>query len=243
MSSASAVNGQSSPRRLARIAGFLYLITFIGGSFGVMTRMSFLVKDDPAATAEKIVASEFLFRLAFTADLIAAAGYLGVTALLYVLLKPVNRSFSLLAAFFSLTGIAVGEANLVTQLEPLLLLKGGPYADVIPPEQLNARALAAFEQYVTGFATALVFFGFYCVSIGYLIIRSTFLPGFVGVLMIAAGSSYFLSTFSRFLAMPLPDAMAPYMMIVPAIGEGSLMLWLLIVGVNAVKWNEQADKK
>ncbi len=242
MSSVSGAIGRTSPRTLARVAGFLYLITFIGGSFAIMTRAPFIISNDPSAAAEKILASESLFRLAFAADLIAAVGYLGVTALLYVLLKPVNRSLSLLAAFFSLTGIAIAEANLVNQFEPLLLLKGAPYASAMPPEQLRALALAALEQHMTGFATALVFFGFYCLSIGYLIIRSTFLPSLVGLLMMLAGISYLIMTFSRFLLLPLPDALSSYMMYPPLIGEGALMLWLLLIGVNAAKWEEQKDE-
>ena len=238
MSPVSTAIGFKSPRTLARAAGLFYLVTFVGGSFAVMTRSAFIVAGDPSATALNILASEFMFRVVFAADIVAAVGYVGVTALLYVLLKPVNQSLSLLAAFFSLTGIAVGQANLVSQFESLTLLKSEHYATVFELEQLHSLTLGALELHTTGFLTALVFFGFYCACIGYLIIRSTFLPGLVGLLMVIAGLSYLIMTFSRFLALALPDAIAPFMMLPPVIGEGSLMLWLIFAGVNADEWRK-----
>lgn len=239
MSSSSNTVGRTSPQGLARTAGVLYLITIVLGAFAIMTRRAFIVSGDPSATAAQILASESLFRLTFAAELIAAASYLGVTVLLYVLLRPVNRSLSLLAAFFSLTGTSIGEANLASGLTPLHLLKDASYASAMTPEQLQALAYAALQQQTTGFMLSLVFFGLYCLSLGYLIIRSKFLPGLVGLLLAIAGLTYLVSTSSHFLSFPIPDVLYSYMNYPPLIGEGALMLWLVVVGLNASKWEEQ----
>jgi hypothetical protein len=80
----------------------------------------------------------------------------------------------------------------------------------------------------------LVFFGLYCLLIGYLIVRSTFLPHALGVLMAFAGCGWL-----TFLSLQLANRLYPYNLIPGCIGEGSLTVWLLIKGVNIQRWNEQ----
>jgi hypothetical protein len=84
----------------------------------------------------------------------------------------------------------------------------------------------------------LVFFGFYCVLIGYLIVRSTFMPRILGILMVLAGLGW-LTFFSNRLSTNL----TPYHYIMGGIGEISLTLWLLIMGVNAERWKQQAGSR
>jgi len=80
-----------------------------------------------------------------------------------------------------------------------------------------------------------VFFGFYCLLIGYLILRSTFLPHTLGALMAIAGLGLL-----TFVSRQLANQFSPYHYTAAGIGEGLLTVWLLAVGVNAVRWKEQA---
>jgi len=80
---------------------------------------------------------------------------------------------------------------------------------------------------VTSLISPLIFFGFYCLLIGYLIFKSTFLPRFIGVLMAFAGVGWL-----TFLWPPLANYLSPYNMIPGMIGEGALTVWLLIKGVS-----------
>src|SRR5260370_28564205 len=82
----------------------------------------------------------------------------------------------------------------------------------------------------------LVFFGFYCLLIGYLIVRSTFLPRVLGVLMAFAGLGWL-----TFLSPPLANHLSPYNLASGVLGQGSLTLWLLVMGVNEPRWNEQSS--
>jgi hypothetical protein len=82
---------------------------------------------------------------------------------------------------------------------------------------------------------ALVFFGFYCLLIGYLILRSTFLPRILGVLMAIGGLGWL-----TFLYSPLAASLSPYNLAPGILGESSLTLWLLAMGVNSQRWKEQA---
>lgn len=144
----------------------------------------------------------------------------GVALILYDLLKPVSKRLSLLAASFRLMLVAVMAINSLNYFGRLDLFKG-------------AHSAAAFN---TGYGIALVPFGVHCLLIGYLISKSAFLPRILGVLMALAGLGYLI-----FLWPPLGrDLFFPYIALPGVVGEGSLTLWLLIIGVNTQRWTEQA---
>ena len=82
--------------------------------------------------------------------------------------------------------------------------------------------------------SSLVFFGPYCLLIGYVIFRSTFLPRILGVLMAFAGVGWLM-----FLS-PLANYLSTYLKVLGFVAEASLMLWLVVMGVNVQRWNEQA---
>jgi Domain of unknown function (DUF4386) len=82
----------------------------------------------------------------------------------------------------------------------------------------------------------LVFGGFYCLLIGYLIFRSTFLPRILGAPMEFAGLGWV-----TFLSPPLANHLSPYNLASAILGEGLVMLWLLVMGVNVERWKKQAS--
>jgi hypothetical protein len=83
---------------------------------------------------------------------------------------------------------------------------------------------------------SLVFFGVYCLLIGYLVFRSTFLPRILGVLMAFGGLGWL-----TFISPSLAQSLSPYNMAPGILGEGVLTLWLLIMGVNVQRWHQQAS--
>ena len=175
-------NEASSPRLTARIAGAVYLVTFLTGGAALVLR-------GPLGAA---------------AGLTAGVSYIAVTLLFYGLFKPVSRRLSLLAATVSLTGVAIGI------LGPLHLL----------PFRVNGLA----------------FFGFYCLMLASLVARSTFLPLFLAPLLAFAGVGWL-----TFFSPSLSSLLYPYVLFPGLIGEGVLTLWLLVKGVDAERWNEQAN--
>jgi hypothetical protein len=233
----------SSPQFKARIAGVIYLVTIVTGIFGEgFVRGQLVVDGGAAATATNILAHESLFRLGFVAVLVGTACYVAVTALLYALLKPVNPSLSLHAAFFSLVGCAVWAVGCVFDLAVFVVLGGGQYLSVFKPEQLQALALMFLKLNGEAFGIGMVFFGFYCLLIGYLIFKSTFLPRIVGILMALAGLGHLIGMFANFLSPAFADHLFPYILWPGLLGEGSVTLWLLVMGVNASRWKEQASE-
>ena len=218
---------QASPRRLARIAGLLYLLNFVTAAIWSVAFGGLVASGDAAATATNILAHEPRFLLGFATYLLMVATYLGVTALFYVLFRPVNRSLSVLAAFFSLVGCTVGAVGSVFLYAPSAVLRGAGTLSGFQPEQVRGLSLMLLELQGQTFNSSLVFFGFYCLLIGYLVYRSTFLPRPLGVLMVIAGAGWL-----TFLSPPLATGLSRYVLVSGAVGEGSLALWLLIKGID-----------
>jgi hypothetical protein len=177
---------ETSPRRKARAAGFFWLMVILTGALALVVGG----------------------RLAVAANLISTAFYVAAPARVYGLLKPVNRSLSLLAAIFSFVGCAIGVLS----------------------------SLVHFPVGQVGF----VFFGLHCLLIGYLILRSTFLPRFVGALMALGGLGWLTLGLASVLSPPFARSLSPYILIPGILGEASLTLWLLVMGVNVQRWKEQA---
>ena len=213
--------------RTARIAGILYLFVFIIGFAGFFASAKFPLSGGAAAVAANVLAHETLYRVAGLLTLIASAFYVAVTALFYFLFKPAGRSLSLTAAFFSLIGCAISGVAAALHAGALVVLKTVDQAQTPAIVLLKVNAQAA--------NMGMIFFGVYCVLLGFLIFRSTFLPRTVGVLMLLAGLGYL-----TLLWPPLSARLAPYNFLPGMIGEAALTLWLLLFGVNAERWNAQA---
>src|SRR5215470_4012631 len=233
---------EMSPRLKARLAGVIYLLTGVVAldEFAVLGRL--VVHGDPAATAANILAHQSLFRLGFAAQIIAQACQIPLAVIFFDLFKVVRRSVSLLVVFFMLMGTAIETVALLNRFAPLIILNHhGNYLSAFKPEQLQGAAYASLQLYEVGCTTALVFFGFYGLSLGYLVFKSGFLPRIIGVLLALGGLAYLIGNFANFLSPSIAARLFPYYLVFPGLGEGSLLLWLLIVGVNAQRWKERAS--
>jgi len=224
-----------SPLFKARMGGFCWLMCFLTSIYPLMLSGKLIVADNAAKTAMNLLANETLFRFGIASLLLSTAFYVGATLFVYEVLKPVNRSLSLLAAFFSLVGCAVGALSCIFDLMPFVLLHGASYLGAFTVDQLQALSLAFLKLRGEANNIGLVFFGLHCLGVGYLIFRSTFMPRIIGVLMLIAGTCWM-----TFLAPAVAQSLAPFNMMPGALGEVSLALWLLVKGVNLQRWNEQA---
>jgi hypothetical protein len=233
---------ETKPQIYARIGGVLYLIIIAAGLFAeAFVRDKLIVPADAAATATNIMAHELLFRVGIVADLMTFVCAIALTMILYVLLKPVNRNLALLAAFFNLVQDAIGGINGLNLYKALQLLGGADYLKVFRPEQLQAMALLSLKAHSVGFGIALMFFGFSCLTLGYLIFRSGFFPKLLGILMAIVGACYLILSFAVILSPRVAGALFLWVALPALIGELSLALWLTVKGVNVAKWEEKAS--
>jgi Domain of unknown function (DUF4386) len=225
---------EASVRFKAKVAGFFYFLLFPFGALSLLARRGIVVKGDAAATAAGLLSHEISFRLGIAGDLLAVLSYVVVTALFYELFKPVNRSVALIAAFFSLVGCSIQALACAFWLAPFVALGVEPYSSVFKADQLQALAYMSLKMYGPAYKIGLVFFGLYNLLNGYLILKSSFLPRFLGVFMVIAGLPFLV------FLLPLGRSVSPFAVAPAALGEGLLLVWLLVKSVDAQKWTEQA---
>lgn len=224
-----------APVAVARLAGVFYLLVIVTAPLAMAIRSRLIVSGDEGASAVNLLAHEPLYRLAATADIISSICYVVVTALFYALLKPVSRTLSLIAALFSLVGIAVSTVGVIFEVAALTVLHATPHPGSFTVSQLNELALLVARFGGQAVNVGITFFGCYCLAIGWLIFKSWFLPAVFGAGMIVAGLGWL-----SFIYQPVATALSPFNMI-SGVGEVALTAWLLIVGLSAKRWIEQAE--
>jgi hypothetical protein len=229
-----------NPRLQARVAGLLYLFVVVASIFALVATSKLIVGGDAAATARNIAASESMFRLAFAANLLAAVAHTAVVAILFSVFRPVNTTVSAVAAFIGLAGCASSAAFMLNQLAALAALDPGNTLSTLGNDQTQAMALHALRLGGLGNSISLVFFGFYCLLLGWLVLGSTFVPRIFGVFLIIAGAGWLIGNLTLFVAPGVGRPLSRFLLPVSGLGEFLFTLWLLAMGVNAAKWKEQA---
>lgn len=225
----------TAPRRLARMAGALYLINIVLGAFAIgIVPAIIAVGPDAAATAQNIQNHELLYRLGLAAHVVVTVTNVPLAVIFYDLFKVVNRRLALLDASFILVATAIEATGLLHQFAPLVLLSSGASASALA--YAPGGALSGID-----YSIHTVFFGFDILCAAYLVLRSTFLPRTIGVLLAIDGVAYLLYAFADFLAPGFAASLVPLIQLPALLCEGAFCLWLLIVGVDTERWRQAAS--
>jgi hypothetical protein len=222
----------NSLKKTARLAGLLYLFLVITGVYGnIFISSRFIVQGDAVTTAKNILAEEFLFRTGILNDFISNIIFVLLVLVLYRLFKPVNERQAKLMVALVIVQIPVVFFMEAFNITSLMIFKG----EILKTFELNQRqdlAMLFLKLNDYGVVTLEVFWGLWLIPFGQLVFKSEFIPRIFGILLITAGIAYIVDSFRLIL---LPDYRAfvsqPTLLLV-AIGEISIMLWLLIKGVK-----------
>lgn len=220
-----------SVKKTARITGALYLLVIVCAGFaqGAVREVLF-IEGDPAATLENISASQGLFRIGLVTDLIAFMTDVGISVLLYVLLKDVNRTFAMaMAAFRLIAHPAIASINLLNHYMVLELIGGGITSS---PEEIEAGVTFLMTAHNYGYIIAGAFFGIHCFLLGRLLFRSALFPAWLGILLIISAIGYLMESFGVFLFPGNEDWLALVVGVTAALGEVVFAFYLLIKGVK-----------
>ena len=220
----------NSLKKTARIAGVLILIMSVFAGFSMLYVPNLIVPGDAATTANNIMASEGLFRLGIVGDSAVFLLEIVVIVILYVLLKPVSKTLSLVAAFSRLAMTIVQGMNLLNYFTPLLLLSGADYLTVFEPDQLHALALLFLNAHESVVLIWGLFFGLHLFVLGYLVYKSGYIPRILGVVLVVASLCYLIQTFGNILLPKYEEIFATIGFL--SIIELAFPLWLLIKGVK-----------
>ena len=221
-------------RKTAIIAGIGYLVIFITGIYAnFFVVESLIVPGDPSATALNISGRELSFRFGILAFIIMVIFDVILAWALYILFKPVNKSLSLLSAWLRLVNAVIFAIALNKLFSILHLLNTAEYVNVYEPGSLHAMVMMDLNSFNNIWLIGLVFFGVHLSVLGYLILRSEFVPKIIGILLIIASAGYLADSFANFLLPSYPaykDIFSAIVILPGVIGELAFTFWLLIKG-------------
>jgi Domain of unknown function (DUF4386) len=223
----------TSEKKLARIAGSLYLVVAVLGGFAeLVVRDGIVEPGNAAATAENISGSATLFRLGFAADLVQATVFLFTAMALYLLLRHVHELMARAMVVIVAVSVAIICLNLLNQFTALSLATGEEYAAAFGAAGSTAMAGLFADMHASGYLIAQMFFALWLLPLGYLVYRSGFFPKVLGVLLALGCAGYLVDLFAHFLAPGVAGSMEVFLAIPGAVGELGLVAYLLVRGVR-----------
>jgi hypothetical protein len=222
---------RNSLKKTARIAGILILIMSPFAVFSMMyVPSSIIVPGDAWATASNIMASEVLFRLGIVSDSVVFLLEIVIVVMLYVLLKPVNKTLSLVAAFSRLAMTVIQGINLLNNITALLLLSGADYLTVFEAGQLNSLVLLFLNTHEYVAHIWGLFFSLHLFFLGYLVYKSGYIPRILGIVLVIASVSYLIQSWGNILLPKYEEILAWIGFL--SIIEIAFPIWLVIRGVK-----------
>jgi len=228
----------TSPKRLARIAGFLYLLNGVtsGFAFAYVIGKVF-VAGDAAKTTANVIANAGLVRFGVVVDLFQGTEWLFLAMTLYVLLKHAHQSAARMMVVLVALGAAIVCLNDVFQFESVHVATDSSYIAAFGTAGSSALVLLLLEIHHYGFLVAQIFFGLWLVPLGYLAYRSAMFPKVLGVALIVGGACYLVGMLAVFLVPDFGEKINLLVTIPSAIAEISMLLFLLVIGVKTPKQN------
>jgi Domain of unknown function (DUF4386) len=216
----------------ARVAGFLYLLlTLLGPVRLIYIPSTLFVDGDATATASNIATHEWLFRLGIAGDVFTGAISLLLTVALYRLFKDVNKQCALLMLVLGLMDTPLYLFNVLNDSAALILVQGADFLSAFDKPQRDALAMLFLRMHGQAIVSAQVFWGLWLFPLAILVIRSGFLPRFLGIWLIINGFAYLALSLTGLL-FPLHLDTVSRIAFPCQLGEVAFMLWILIMGAK-----------
>ena len=218
-------------RATARTAGLLYLVVALTGGFSMLYVPSLIVPGNAAATANNLMAHESVLRLGIVSGLVCQVVFVFLALALYQLFRGVNHTHAAVMVALVVASVPVAFVNMLNQLAALHVLTGADYLAVFSRDQLNALMMLFLDLHGHGLLIVEIFWGLWLVPLGLLVMRSRFMPRFLGVLLIIGSLGYGVDFLTR-LQFPTYAAIVSPIAGISKFGELAMILWLLIKGVT-----------
>jgi len=226
-----------SIKKTARVTGFLYLLLIPLGVFGMLyIPATLLVPGDVALTISNIMANDLLFRLSIVSALLTQVVQIFVVLFLYKILKPVNKNIAVLMVVFILVAVPIAMFNEINQFAVLLLLSGTNIMTIFTTDTLQAIVSLFLDMHEHGIFIAQIFWGLWLFPMGYLVVKSNYIPKIIGILLIVACFGYLIDSFIFFFNPNFGITFSEFTFL----GELLITMWLLFKGVDVEQWEKCA---
>ena len=221
-------------KKIARVAGALYLIVVLTGMFSLgYVPAKVNVAGDIGKTIANIVTFETLYRLGIAAGMVCYVAFLILPFVLYRLLSSTHEKVAVMMVAFAVVSVPISFLNLQHKMTVLSLLTSTNYTDTIPTDHLHALIRTSLHNYNNGIELVSIFWGLWLLPFGYLVFKSGLLPKVFGVLLMAGCFGYLVNGFGALIYPPYDDTMVPSILSAPSgLGEIGICLWLLIMGAR-----------
>lgn len=230
----------NSLKRQSRIAALLYFINGLPAPFALLYVPAVLiVSGDAAATANNVRNSEALFRLGMAVELFSTTIVIFAMVAFYQLFKRVSQKHAMTMMILMLISVPMSYLNVLNDLAALTFARGpGFLSGVFDKAQLDALVLFFLRLHNQGIILAQIFWGLWLFPFGIVSMRSGFIPRFVGIAAMVAGSGYVIASS---VALFLPASARGIGDLAMILGIGELaFLWLLIWGAREQRPNQPA---
>lgn len=222
----------TTTRRLARLAGLLYLVVLVTGAPPeLLVRVPIAAEDGATAVAAAIRDGADLFRLAAFSDLLNMVAFLGVALVLYGLLRRVNAGAARAMLVFNAVSVAVMALNTVNHMAAWWFATNDELAASVGADTTDALAATFLELHGIGFSIAEVFFGLWLFPLGWMLWRTRAVPRPIAGLLMVGTVGYLANVTATFLSPDLATSLTPVFTTPPAVAETALLVWLLIKGL------------
>ncbi|MEW7278617.1 DUF4386 domain-containing protein [Aquimarina sp. 2201CG1-2-11] len=223
----------NSIKKNARIAGLFFLIVVCCGMFAEMfVRQKLIIYNTPETTWDNILSSKMLFSLGAISDLLMSTAYFLFVMMLYPLLKQIHKNYARIMVLSVIISVAILCVNMLNQLAVLLITEDVDYLNAFTLEQRQALVLLFMNLHTKGYFIAQIFYGLYLFPLGYLVYKSNMFPKTIGILLMLGCIGDFVDFFRYFLFPDHPSIILQYATLPANLGEFSLCLWLLVMGVR-----------
>lgn len=221
----------NSLKKQSRIAALLYFISCLPAPFALLYVPNVLiVRGDAAATANNLRDSEALLRLGMAVELFSATLVIFAVLAFYNLFKRVSQKHALAMMILFLISVPISYLNVLNDLAALTLARGPAFLSaVFDKAQLDALVMFFLRLHNQGIVLAQIFWGLWLFPFGIAVMRSGFIPRFVGIAAMIAGGGYVVAS-STSLFLP---AFAQWGQLGMVLGIGELAItWMLIWGAK-----------
>jgi len=169
--------GESSLNIAAKVAGLMFLISFLVPTLNWAFVLSkFVISENVLATAKNIIASELLFRIGISIELLMSVCLIVLALALYLILKSVNKSLALFALFLKLIEATLTVVIVLISITALQFINGEAYLTVFTPEQLQIPIGILLNSHTALFSIPMLFLGLDMILFSYLLYKSKYIP-------------------------------------------------------------------
>lgn len=222
----------TTTRRLARLAGLLYLVVLVTGAPPeLLVRAPIAAEEGATAIAAAIRDGADLFRLAAFSDLLNMVAFLGVALVLYGLLRRVHAGAARAMLVFNAVSVAIMALNTVNHVAAWWFATQDGVRASLGSVAADGLAATFIEFHGIGFSIAEIFFGLWLFPLGWMLWRTRAVPRLIAGLLMAGTVGYLANVTATFLSPELSHGLVPLLTTPPALAETSFLLWLLARGL------------